>query len=154
MTGSTTRQVGGRSSASLPTYSDVAARLGMKLCGDGWPDLLNGNHMTGWSAYGMSTIHWQDRNPTRRGLRRFLKLVAKATSREAYGGEKFVILYNQSITADRLGRTIGVRFPRRLADADRAKVRFWLAKFRNDPIDREFPEQRELMRRIRRWARA
>jgi hypothetical protein len=70
-----------------------------------------------------------------------------------YGGERFVILYEQNVEADRLSRELGIRFPRKLADPDRAKVRLWLTKFRNDPMDREFPEQRELMRRIRRWAR-
>lgn len=153
MTGSTTTQAGGRNSASLPSYSDVAAQLGLSLCAGGSECPWYGtDHQRGLSVG--KTIHWRDRRPTRRGLRRLLKLAAVTLLPDARRGERFVQLYWQNIEADRLAEEIGIRFPRSLADPDRAKVRFWLAKFRNDPLDREFREQRTLMRRIRRWARA
>ena len=154
MTESTTAQAGERSFASSRTYSGVASQLGIALCGDGWPRNRIGNHEAGWTAYGMTIIHWNERRVTKRGLLRFLKLVAKAQMESAHQGERFVVLYWQNVEAYRLARLIGIRLPRSLADPDRAKARLWLARFRNNPLDREFPEQRDLMRRIRRWSRS
>lgn len=112
-------------------------------------------HRHGYVEYGDrdACVHWTERRMTKRGLRRFLKHVASAKWPEQMVGERFVVLYHQNIQADGLARLLGIRIPRSLADQDRAMVRFYLQKFRNDPLDREFPEQRQLMRRIQRWAR-
>jgi hypothetical protein len=151
VTASTTTQAGRRNSLNSWTYSDVASQLGIALCGTGSCRGI-GNHEQGWTAYGMTVIHWRDRRMTRPGLRRFLKLVATAQTIRMRD-ERFVRLWSQNVAADHLARRLGVRFPRSLADPDRAKVRLWLAKFRNDHPDRESPEQRELVRRIQPWTR-
>lgn len=141
------------SSGNSATYSAVAHLLGLRHCGDG----SDQRHWTGYIEWDETPcLHWTDRRMTKRGLRTFLKLAARALVPDANPGraERFVALYWQNVEADRLAQDIGVRFPRDLADPDRAKVRFWLAKFRNDLLDREFREQRTLMRRIQRWSRA
>ena len=150
---STTSLTPRRSSASWRSYSEIAQQLGLALCGCGLEYQPIGNHEDGWTAFGMTVIHWRERRVTRRGLRSFLKLVAKATSKFGTYGETWETLYYQNLRAQELARQFSVRFPRTWSATDRARIRLSLDKITPSQMASEFPEGRVFIRRVREWAR-
>lgn len=149
MSASRTRTTRRRSFASLGGYSGIAQRLGTKPCDCGSWVTRTGrqryqlfNHEAGFTSYRMAVIHWRDRPVTRRGIYRFLKLVAQTRIRPFK--ERGLLLFEINIEANALARQLGIRFPRAFADHDRARVRLWLGRTDLAP---------DLRRRIAAWAR-
>ena len=124
------------------TYEAVADLLGVRLCGrECWMDELD-RHTVGYVT--VQGIHWRPRVTKVRGLRNFLKLVA----RYQLGTEGMAPLWKlwaEASEAYALGLTLGVRFPRELGADDRARARALLAQ--GPRLDKETYE------RIERWAR-
>lgn len=139
------------------TYERVARELGVLLC-DGsdcaWPGQLTrpseAAHYRGIQTG--RVIHWSRTMVTRAGLFSFLKLAASALyPTDTIRNERWVNLYRQDWHARRLGRKFRVRFPRAWGHKDKARAALDIDKLR--PIDREFPEQRELIRRAKAWTK-
>lgn len=91
----------------------------------------------------MWVLHWSDRRVTRRGLRRFLLLVAKR-KRElapAYLNDPklgWFHLYDDNREADKMAAKLGVRFPVEFSRTERWKC-LWLAHKAKVPITRTHP---------------
>ena len=153
---SITVATGKRKFASYKSYSEIIRTLDdLTLCrggcrANGWTDRLT--HRSGYATINARVIHWQERRPTRRGLRNFLKLAAVAGIWPS--SERWIDLYAQNVRAQQLAKRFGVRFPRAWSATDRARIRLWMARWTPSELNREFPEQRQLIRRIERWARA
>jgi hypothetical protein len=108
-----------------------------------------GDHETGWTSFGMNVIHWRDRRPTRRGLRRFLLLAVVALRLRSE--PPWLDVYLRNVRAQEIASDyFGIRFSRAESAADRAKVRLGLSR---KPIYYLNDEERQLIRRVREWSR-
>lgn len=89
---------------------------------------------------------------TRRGLYKFLKLASFLLyPKDTVYQERWLALYNADWHARRLARKLRVRIPSEYGRREKARVRLDLAKL--GPLDTEFPEQRQLIRRVQTWSR-
>lgn len=99
------------------TYEELAKRYTVRIC-TGCPGGYN--HKEGGAS--LDTIHWFPRRVSKPGLRRFLKLavlILLGLNRMPEPQRT----YWMASGAEDLARQINVRFPRRYADLDRARVR-------------------------------
>ena len=89
---------------------------------------------------------------SRRGLFEFLKIAAKVSSPASNANvERWLSLYRCDQYARARARWYGVRIPRAWGKREKARVRLDLGNL--TPLDTEFPEQRQLIRRVREWTR-
>ena len=98
------------------TYESLAARYGVRVC----TGCERGNHRLGFTDGG--AVHWAPRRIHRPGLRNFLKLTAELMLGLKHAREP-ERTYWKCVIAEDMARTLGVRFPRRYAELDRALVR-------------------------------
>jgi len=125
-----------------PSYDDIAAHLGARLCDMECAIEHSKLHGEGYVKDGL--VHWRRRSPNRLGLYKFLKLVA--LDRLIASGLTFSrgeLLWRQTRDAYHLGLELGVRFPREYGATDRARVREAIAKEVHEPWLRE---------KIEKWA--
>ena len=154
----TTEPSGKRKYANCTNYSEVIQMLGYVHCPGGcaFPGIELGvaGHGSGFTSSDERglVIHWEERRLTRRGLRLLLLLIAR--TRYPVAGEfPWLRLYEADQYANRQAKRFHVRFPRSWSALERAKARHSLMTSPPRPIDKEFPEQRKLLRRVDRWAR-
>lgn len=150
------------------TYERVAQELGLRLCAGScqlryWAtDVEKGrkaietherHHKEGWVTVKPldDLVHWSRTAMSTRGLYQFLRLASLLlyTSDTVYQ-ERWLALYRTDQHARRLARRFGVRIPADYGKREKARVRLDLTKLA--PTDTEFPEQRELIRRVKQWA--
>jgi len=130
------------------SYWRVAEELGVRLCSglDHCP-WYKGQHRSGMAFN--NEIHWTPRRMTRRGLYRFLLLVAQA---RVGTGENFERLYDACQLTKRYGQLFGVRFPHEYSARERARARLWLEAWRRSGQTDAYTDRAHI-RRIRAWAR-
>lgn len=159
MTGpaSTTGRPRRRSFASSEMdYEQVARELGVRYCdglaeGQEGPDRRHGpGYVT--HLWGQPMVHWRPRRMSRRGLYLFLRLASQALyPDDTVRQERWLALFRQDQHARRLALKLGVRIPAEYGRREKARVRLDLATI--GPLDTEFPEQRQLIRRVQAWTR-
>lgn len=126
----------------LPTFDEVAERLGVTICSHECNLRSLEAHRRGY-ALTVGSIHWGRRAMTRRGLWNFLKVVAS----QGVMAPRVQEIWFVNTRAYGLALGLGFRLPREWADTDRARVRSLLTP----PVDRRLDERtRET---IERWAR-
>ena len=150
------------------TYEQVARELGLRLCTgcmEGhWAtnaarmiDMVaksERRHQSGWVSIRplSDEVHWSRDRMTRRGLYQFLRLASYLLyPNDTVHQERWLALYRQDQHARRLARRFRVRIPAEYGKREKARVRLDLTKI--GPLDTEFPEQRQLIRRVQAWAR-
>lgn len=126
----------------MTTYAEVVRRLGIEqVCLDGKCGLSDYQHRGIIDPFG--TIHWRERRFTRRGLRRFLLLVARRAHENDPGflntpETEFYRLYWREQRANFLAAQIGYRFPASWSREERMRSR-WLASKADVHLARDFP---------------
>ena len=106
------------------TYTDLAERYNVNLCTGGCI-FDRSAHSRGMVQ--SKALHWRERRMQRRGLYRFLKLVAlyHHETDPSYSEAQNVWLKNMFAYKTALN-DLGIRFPRSFSLEDRARVRFLL----------------------------
>lgn len=120
-------------------YADVVARLGLQQVCFGDCGLTDRAHR---GAIFLGVIHWRERRLTRRGLRRFLLLVAKRDrlqtaweSQDIFAPPRgflndpklaFYHLWHDEMEANRMASSLGVRFPVEFSLRERSKAQLGL----------------------------
>lgn len=137
------------------SYALVAEELELRLC-TGCSDPLERSHSVGFISYpphSDRTIHWDRTRVSKKGLYQFLLLASWLVYPETREFERWLSLYEKDRHARRLARIhFRMRFPKSFGKRDKARARLDLASIRS--IDTEFPEQRELIRRVKTWTRS
>lgn len=133
------------------TFAQIAAQLGVELC-TGCDQYRHDRYgELRWTEHGR-VIHWAERMVTVQGLRKFLMKVALVKRPELEHGDLWWRIWQQNVTADAYGRQLHHRFPRRLADVDRARVRFLLHEVPDWKLRHWDDDTRNAYRRATRWA--
>jgi len=157
---STTTPTRRRSFASSGlSYERVARELSLRLCDGSLEGPREVRHREGHvTLYPLHrrAIHWNRRVMTRRGLFKFLGLASLILfPSDTVNQVRWLGLYNQDRHARKLAMQFGVRIPKEYGRRDKARVRLDLSKIDlSKPAYSEFPEQREIIRRVQRWARS
>lgn len=120
------------------TYPEIVAELDLTHICLGGCGITIRSHRTGFIY--LNVVHWQDRRVTRRGLFRFLLLVARRNREDDPGylnDPKYDWLYVwiDHRAADDMGHRLGVRFPVEFSRYARSLV-FWKAKWAGVPLSK------------------
>lgn len=126
----------------MSSYTEIVDRLGWpkRVCLGGC-GVTSRSHRTGFIF--LDVVHWAERRVTRRGLRRFLLLLARR-NREAdptYLNAPHLTWYHlwaDEQYANALAGIVGFRFPIEFSRTERAKC-LWLAHKNKVPITRTHP---------------
>lgn len=118
-------------------YDELARLYAVRLCTG--CTTYAGRHEQGLAVIG-GILHWRARRVTRPGLRRFLKLVARVQLGSDSMREPHKTFW-ECYLADGMAKDLHVRFPRRYADLDRARVRAAMVGVGLDKETRRIMEQ-------------
>jgi len=112
---------------SIPSFADIAKKWDIDWCShEGvWdrdaegnftyrrtcPEGEVGRHYFGFTEPSIGRVHFNDRKPTRRGIRNFLMLIAEVYLSHNRGQPNWLRLYETNTWADKEAHKINLRFP-------------------------------------------
>jgi len=115
---------------SLPTYEAITSKLGIPRCRGILPNgqrCFLATHDSHHGSYSGGYVHWGDRAPTRSGIREYLTLAALRYLDQGEEQEALWRLhYRAQLLVGEWQRMIGVRFPPKISDKYRARLKVML----------------------------
>lgn len=123
-------------SRPLQSYESIAQAWGVEWCRHAmdwkrdekgnlygtWVCVL-GDHHKGFAEPSVGRVHFEERRPTRRGIRNFLMLIADVYLSHNRGQPMWLKVYQRNVWADREAKTLRLRFPLVWSRDDRLYVR-------------------------------